>query len=97
MMLVTQAMDFSDIAGAPTREQQTAAIERMKEIVRAVAAERQVPLVDAAPLIEAEAARQIRENGKEDLFSWEVHMFDPGADLLAQIVARAIVDRGIVQ
>lgn len=96
VLLATQAMRFTDIAGAESREGQTAAIQRMKDIVRAVAAERQVPLVDAAPVIEAEAARQLAEKGREDIFGHEVHLLDQGADLLARTLAKGIVEQGLL-
>ena len=96
MLLATQAMRFSDIAGAASRETQTAAIERMKQIIREIAAERQVPLVDAAPVIEAAAAAQVAAGGPDTIFGHEVHLLDAGSDLLAKTIADGIVAQQII-
>jgi lysophospholipase L1-like esterase len=92
----TQAMRFADLAGSPSRDSQTAAIQRMKGILRAVAAERGVPLVETAKIVEDEAARQLAEKGREDIFGSEVHLLDQGSDLLAKTFAEAIVANGLL-
>ena len=96
VLFATQAMRFKDIAGADSRECQTASIERMKQIIRDVAAERQVPLVDAAPIVEAAAAAQVAKGETDTIFGWEVHLLDQGSDLLAKTLAEGIIAQKVI-
>jgi len=96
VLFATQAMRFSDIAGAESREGQTAAIERMKQILRDVAAERQIPLIDAAPVVEAAAAAMLAAGSPDTIFKHEVHLLDAGSDLLAKTIADGILAQQLV-
>ncbi len=108
VLFATQGMDASDLDGAASKENQLRALQEMTQILRYVAEERGVPLVEAAAVLEAEAARQRREaaahgdpapaNPQEDqtIFSHEVHLWDEGADLLARTLAEGILAHGLL-
>jgi lysophospholipase L1-like esterase len=96
VLFATQAMRFSDIAAAESFQSQSAAIERMKQMIRDVAAERQVPLVDAAPVVESAAAAQVAAGGEDTMFKHEVHLLDAGSDLLAKTIADGIIAHQLV-
>lgn len=98
-IFLTQAMRYSDLDLAPSREMQTWGLQRVKELLREVGGELDVPVLDIAPTIEAEAARQlaagevVEVKGKvQDLvFTSEVHFTDAGSDLMARTLAAALV------
>ena len=108
VLFATQGMDASDLDGAASKENQLRALQEMTQILRYVAEERGVPLVEAAAVLEAEAARQRREaaergdpapaNPQKDqtVFSHEVHRWDEGADLLARTLAEGILAQGLL-
>ncbi len=95
-VLVTQAMQASDLDGASSKQAQLDGLARADAIVEAVAVERGVPLVDAKPVLEAAAARQREETGSQSIFTHEVHLQDGGADLLARTIAARLVADGLV-
>ncbi len=95
-VLVTQAMQASDLDGASSKQAQLAGLARNDAILKAVAAERSVPLVDAKPVLEAERDRQLGEEGAQRIFTHEVHLTDEGCELLARTLARELLDAGLV-
>jgi lysophospholipase L1-like esterase len=107
-IFMTQAMRYSDLDEAPSRDMQTWGLKRVQELLREVGAEHDVPVLDIAPTIEAEAARQfaagevvevkVRDKVKiqDKVFTSEVHFTDAGSDLMARTVAAALVAGGHV-
>lgn len=103
-IFLTQAMRYSDLDLAPSREMQTWGLQRVKEILREVGGELDVPVLDIAPTIEAEAARQlaagetVEVKGKvqDQVFTSEVHFTDAGSDLMARTLAAALAAGGHV-
>lgn len=103
-IFMTQAMRYSDLELAPSRDMQAWGLKRVQELLREVGAEREVPVLDIAPVIEAEAARQlaagetIEVKGKlqDRVFTSEVHFTDAGSELMARTVAAALVGGGHV-
>lgn len=93
-LLVTQALDGDDIESPKSGDNQRESMKLMSRILKNVAAEQNVPLVDAEKLLEEEAARQRAVKGEENIFTWEVHLTDAGADLLARILAERILQEG---
>ncbi|MFT5734486.1 MAG: lysophospholipase L1-like esterase [Planctomycetota bacterium] len=88
-VLITQAMYSKD----PTSDHLThgrtriAAQARMTEVVRAVAKDRSVPLVEMKSALEEAAARQVAEKGQQTLFVDDVHLTDEGTAFLANRLA----------
>jgi len=72
-------------------------MKRALEITRATGAELDVPVVDLAAVLEAEAERQVAANGSDTIFTSEVHITDEGADLLARTLAASILELGLVR
>lgn len=92
-VLVTQGLNASDLDGASSKEAQVRTFDRLTEVLKVVAAERGVPLVDARPVLErAEAA-----GPPHAIFTHEVHLTDAGADLLARTVADALLAADLVR
>lgn len=99
IVFVTQAIRLADLDQAPSRDMQVWGMQRVEEILREVAAASDVPLIDAAEVLEREAARQraageTGPDGKDGVFTNDVHITDAGADLLARTVAQGLVDLG---
>jgi len=89
----TQANDWNDFGGNSevSLRAQKEGMARMTSLLREVAGERGVTLVDAQAQLEEEAAKRRSEGGAE-IFTHEVHLTDEGADLLAQIFARGVLE-----
>ena len=87
---VTQALQREDLRPAPSCEQQLLAFDRMTAMLRALGPAEGVPVIDAAPVLEQEARRQLETAGKQSIFTHEVHLQDAGADLLARTVAEGL-------
>lgn len=92
VMFGTQACDRDDIQGA-SRENQLGGMDRMEQILRTVAVERGVMLVDARRKLEEHAAQV----GKDAIFTGEVHLTDAGADRLAVIFAERVIQEKLVR
>lgn len=92
VIFATQACDRTYIK-AKSRHNQFAGLDRCEEILRRVAAERDVILVDARAELEGEAQRV----GKDLIFTKEVHLTDQGADQLARIFAGAVISGELVK
>ena len=90
--LVTQGCDTRDIQ-AGSRDNQIAALERMTAILREVAGEHDLILVDA----KAEMHTQSSKHGIDTYFTREVHLTDAGADLLARTIAREVIQRELIR
>lgn len=88
----TQANDWSDFGGMSelSRSAQRDGMAHMTEILRTVAQDQGVLLVDAQAALEQESARR-RTEGGEEVFTHEVHLTDAGADLLAATWAQALL------
>lgn len=107
-IFMTQAMRYADLDEAPSRDMQAWGLERVKELKREVGAELDVPVLDIAPKIEAEAARQLaagevveihvrgRVKIQDRVFTNEVHFTDAGSEFMARTVAAALVEGGHV-
>jgi lysophospholipase L1-like esterase len=95
VLFATQAIDIDDFDRDPpvAAAAQKAAVRRNQELVRQVAQRWKVQLVDLAPELEAFAAER-RGRGLDDVFTETVHFTDFGADKLAQLVAKGLVDSG---
>jgi len=91
VLLVTQGCDERDIK-AKSRDMQIAGMRRMSGILEEVAREQGLLFTDAKTEMEAKAAAE----GWDKYFTGEVHLTDAGADLLARIVAREIIEAGLV-
>ena len=97
-VLVTQGL-FSkgpksdDLTAGAVR---TAVQNRMTEIVRAVASERGVPLVDMEPILEAAAEAQVKEKGAQTIFVESVHLTDEGTELMATTLRAELVRIGVL-
>jgi lysophospholipase L1-like esterase len=87
---LTQALkeDGAGLKDALSRDLQIAGMARAREILYAVGAEDQVPVIDAETVLEAAAA------AGEPIFTDEVHLQDRGADLLGQTVAQELLKLG---
>jgi hypothetical protein len=88
VMLVSQAYDERDIQAA-SRDNQMAAMERMTEIMRRLAYERKLVFVDAKPEVDEAARRAV---DPDVIFTGEVHLTERGADVLARILAREVLN-----
>jgi lysophospholipase L1-like esterase len=73
---------------AESREIQLAGMERARQILYAVGAEDDIPVIDAETVLEAANA------AGEPTFTDEVHLQDRGADLLGQTVAQELLKLG---
>ena len=89
LVLMTQAMISPNPDGHGLNDGVTrlAAQRRMTDIVRAVAKDRGIPLVEMKPILENAAAEQTAANGQQSLFVDNVHLTNEGADLLANTLA----------
>ena len=89
VILGTQGCDLRDIRSV-SGDNQIAGFERMTEILREVASERDLILVDARAALDQEAEKV----GIDQIYTREVHLTDRGADRLARaFAARIIADR----
>ncbi len=105
---VTQAMWLPHIRGAKSYELQKAGLARIRDLTFTVAKDRDVTVIDAAPEIEAAAVAQYqaslarattdeeKKNASQTLIRNEVHFSDEGSEMLAQILAKELVQRGLV-
>lgn len=99
-IFLTQAMRYSDLDEAPSKDMQTWGLGRVKELLREVGAERDVPVLDIAPAIESEAARQlaagetvvVKKRVQDLVFTNEVHFTDAGSDLMARTLLAALLE-----
>lgn len=73
-----------------------AAQRRMTDIVRAVAKDRSVPLVEMKAVLEDTAAQQIAANGQQTIFGKNVHLTDTGTSLLADTLAAELKRIGVL-
>lgn len=96
-MFVTQGIDASDLDRHDSRDNQMQVMAELKEILREQGARLEVPVLEAAEQLEAEAARQLEATGEDDIFSLEVHLQDRGADFLADIIAKEILAQGLLR
>jgi lysophospholipase L1-like esterase len=86
---ITQALyEQGALKEALSRDIQLAGMARAREILYAVGAEDQVPVIDAETVLEAAHAAGQR------IFTDEVHLQDRGADLLGQTVAQELLKLG---
>ena len=92
VLLVTQGCDERDIK-AKSRDMQIAGMRRMTGILEEVARQQELLFTDAKTEMEAKAAAE----GWDKYFTSEVHLTDAGADLLARIVARAVIEAELVR
>ena len=83
---ITDSDERDILAGS--RDNQLGAMTRRGEILPGVAQEREVMFVDA----KTEMARRAAEVGIDTLFTKEVHLTDDGADFLALVITRAILE-----
>ncbi|QDV05451.1 GDSL-like Lipase/Acylhydrolase [Planctomycetes bacterium Poly30] len=97
-VLMTQAMYSKDPESDHLTHGRTrlAAQQRMTEIVRAVAQERGVPLVEIEPDLEAAAAKQVAETGQQTLFVDDVHLTDEGTAFVANRLAQELKRLGVL-
>ena len=98
-VFVTQGLrpKSSSIEAASSKDLQLAGMERMSDILRKVAAERSVPLVDAERVLEARAEEELAATGNQTIFTNEVHLQDAGADLLARTIAEGLLAQGLIR
>lgn len=99
VLFATQGIDAPDLYEAPSQRSQFAALGILRQLTRDLAAELDVALCDAGPVLEEEADRQraASEDGiQQDVFTWEVHLTDAGADLLARTFAELIEAEGLL-
>jgi lysophospholipase L1-like esterase len=98
VMLVTQGTRMSDFdRAAKSAQAQKDAFERVSKMLGEVANERSVPYCDARTVLEAEAARQAAEKGRDSIFTNEVHMTDEGCELLARTIAARIEELALIK
>lgn len=97
-VLMTQGIYSKDPEGEELNAGRTrlAAQARMTEIVRTVAQDREVPLVEMKPVLEDAAADQIAAGGKQTLFVDSVHLTDDGTALLATTLASELKRIGVL-
>ncbi|QDV06139.1 hypothetical protein Poly30_16440 [Planctomycetes bacterium Poly30] len=97
-VLMTQGIFSPDPEGEHLDSGKTrrAAQGRMTEIVRTVAKERGVPLVELKPVLEAAAAAQVAETGQQTLFADSVHLSNDGTALLATTLAAELHRLGLL-
>ena len=107
---VTQAMWLKHIQDRndSSFELQKTGLARMRELTFAVGKERNVQVIDAAPEIEAAAMAQYQASlerattveekkaATQSLIKNEVHFSDEGSEMLAQILAKELVQKGLV-
>lgn len=98
LVLMTQGMVSPDPGGNHLTHGATrlAAQSRMSDIVRTVAADRGVPLVDMKPILENAAAEQAAAGGKQTLFVDNVHLTDEGTAFLANTLAAELKRIGVL-
>lgn len=92
----TQALDEGDITSPKSGANQKRSMRLMTKILNEVAASQKVPIVDAERVLEEAARKQVEEKGEESIFTWEVHLTDEGADLLARTFADRIEAEGFI-
>ncbi len=91
VLFVTQGMDYDDLGEVVSRPIQEAGMQRAREILMAVSGDTGSPLIDAAAVLE-----QAASDG-QSIFTLDVHLQDPGADLLAKTLADGIVEMKLVE
>ncbi|MCP3916028.1 MAG: hypothetical protein GY711_10770 [bacterium] len=91
-MFATQGCDRSDI-GAESRDTQWAAMDEMERILRSVAGERKQPFVDGREALESTAAKE----GRDVIFTNEVHLTDRGCEVLARAFADKILGDAMIK
>lgn len=96
VMFATQANDASDLAGAASRDTVLQGMQMAAQTLRAVAQEEELPLVEAATALEAEAQRQIDASGSENIFTHEVHLSDKGCEMLSRLWFERIESEGLI-
>ncbi len=98
LVLMTQGMVSPDPEGNHLNHGATrlAAQNRMTDIVRAVAKDRGVPLVEMKPILENAAAEQFAANGQQSIFVDNVHLTDEGTALLADTLAAELKRIGVL-
>jgi len=89
-----EGLRWSDLDRFGSAEAQKAGMRRVLDLTREVGAELDVPVVDLARVLEAEAERQRAESGRDSIFTSEVHLTDEGADLLARTLCQALLELG---
>ncbi len=73
-----------------------AAQNRMTDIVRAVAKDRSIPLVEMKPVLENAAAQQAATGAKQSIFADSVHLTDEGTALLSTTLASELKRIGVL-
>ncbi|MFH1998982.1 MAG: SGNH/GDSL hydrolase family protein [Planctomycetota bacterium] len=96
VMFGTQALDEQDITSPKSGANQIHAMHLMSRILKEVASEQKIMLVDAEKTLEDEARKQAGDPGKAAIFTWEVHLTDEGADLLAKTFAERILSEKLI-
>jgi len=97
VLIATQAIMMWDLLGTSRECEKTQAesFQRIQAIQREVARERGVPLAETGRRVAEEEEQHFRATG-EHLFKNDVHPLDAGSELIAQAVADAIVDAGLL-
>lgn len=93
---VTQAFRGRDDDDFVNGRNRARALRRALGIMRSVAEEREVALIDAASVLESEFDRQLAEEGQQTIFANNVHLRNPGALLLGRTIAEELRARGLV-
>lgn len=68
----------------------------MLEVQAEVAASLEVPLIDTAAVLEEAARASLEENDNQNVFTNNVHLRNPGANLLGLTLAQELAARGLV-
>lgn len=91
-VFITLGADYRDFAGRATEVGDVRGMARATEIIRRVAKEKDILVIEAAKVLESTAGS---ERGKKDdeqgIFTHEVHLTNRGADLLAKTIAEALL------
>ena len=93
---VTEGMRYADLDKLPSRDTQVWGMGRALEVLRSTGAALDVPVIEAADVLEGQAAAQRAEQGVDRIFTDEVHLTDEGADLLARTLDQALRQLGAI-
>lgn len=91
VLIMTQANLASDDNNYNTGRNKHRAIAELTEITMRVAAELEVAVLDAKPVLEERAAAQIAESGEQNVFTNGVHLRNAGATFLSELIGDFIL------